>query len=231
MSRSTNLTAALGVVLPFAMALTAGTALADACDYRLSQTIASRAPMLAAAATDAALNKRFDPTATDFLTLVDDSTGMSMVGAVVAGAKAASALGAAETALGAGTAVLASPAIGVAAGVAALGIAGVEGVCRFKAERITDYYEVLAVLAAVSETADRDFFQLQLGPPRKKAAMVEIWDAKEGLRKQYRVADLFLAKGELRLNRWGLNKSLGMLMQFDGATPQMEPLSALKPQP
>lgn len=229
MSRTLNVTFTLGVALSFV--LSAGGAWADACDYRLSQTIASRAPMLAAAATDAALNKRFDPTATDFLTLVDDSTGMSMVGAVVAGAKAASALGAAETALGAGTAVLSSPAIGVAAGVAALGIAGMEGVCRFKAERITDYYEVLAVLAAVSETADRDFFQLQLGPPRKKAAMVEIWDAKEGVRKQYRVADLFLAKGELRLNRWGLNKSLGMLMQFDGATPELEPLSALKPQP
>lgn len=205
----------------FCAVLGASAAQADVCDYRLSEMIAARAPKLAAATADVAVMARFDPAAPDFLTLVDSGTGFTAVGAVVAGAKAAKALGAAETALGAGSAVLTSPAIGMAAGAAALGFAGVEGVCRFKAERITDYYEVLAVLATVAETADRDFFQLQLGPPRKKGAVVEIWDAKTGVRKQYRVADLFLARGELKLNRWGLNKSLGMLMQFEGGVPQV----------
>ena len=215
MSRLLSLTA-------LCVALAASAAQADVCDYRLSDMIAARAPKLAAAAADAAVMTRFDPAAPDFLTLVDSGTGFTAVGAVVAGAKAARALGGAEAALGAGSAVLTSPAIGMAAGAAALGFAGVEGVCRFKAERITDYYEVLAVLATVAETADRDFFQLQLGPPRKKAAVVEIWDAKAGVRKQYRVADLFLARGELKLNRWGLNKNLGMLMQFEGGVPQLE---------
>ncbi|MDQ2067503.1 hypothetical protein Q9295_14080 [Xinfangfangia sp. CPCC 101601] len=212
------------------LGLSAGLAQADVCDRRLSDTIAARAPLLAAAAADAALTGRPAPGAEDFLTLVDDRTGLSMVGAVVAGAKAASALGAAETALGAGATVLSSPALGMAAGVAVLGLVGVEGVCYFKAERITDYYEVLAVLAAIHETADRDFFQLQLGPPRKKAAVVEIWDSKASVRKQYKVADLYLTKGELRLNRWGPNRSLGQLMQFDGATPQVTPVGDA-PQP
>ena len=205
-----------------ALCLAFGTAAqAGVCDHRLSEIIADRAPRLAAAAADAAVMARFDPAAPDFLTLVDGRTGFTAVGAVVAGARAARALGGAEAALGAGGTVLTSPAIGMAAGAAALGFAGVEGVCRFKAERITDYYEVLAVLAAVAETADRDFFQLQLGPPRKKGAVVEIWDAGAGVRKQYRVADLYLAKGELRLTRWGPNKNLGMLMQFGGGVPQV----------
>ncbi len=206
----------------FCAALAAGAAQADVCDYRLSEIIAERAPKLAAAAADAAVMARFDPTAPDFLTLVDANTGFTAVGAAVAGARAVKAMSRAEAAVGAGSAVLTSPVLGMAAGAAALGFAGVEGVCRFKAERITDYYEVLAVLAAVAETADRDFFQLQLGPPRKKGAVVEIWDAKSGVRKQYKVADLILSRGELKLTRWGPNKNLGVLMQFQGGIPQVQ---------
>jgi hypothetical protein len=209
-------------LVALSVVLGTGAAQANVCDYRLSEVIADRAPKLAAAAADAAVIARFDPTAPDFLTLVDSRTGFTAVGAVLAGARAAQALGGAEAALGVGGTVLTSPVLGMAAGAATLGLAGIEGVCRFKAERITDYYEVLAVLAAVAETADRDFFQLQLGPPRKKGAMVEIWDAKAGVRKQYRVADLFLAKGELRWNRWGPNRNLGLLMQFEGGVPQVE---------
>ncbi|MCL4067857.1 hypothetical protein M3484_14870 [Pseudomonas sp. GX19020] len=204
------------------LALGAGAAAADVCNYRLSEMIALRAPKLAAAAADAAVVGRFDPTAPDFLTLVDSSTGFSAVGAVVAGANAAKALGGAEAALGAGSTVLTSSALGVAAGAAALGIVGLEGVCHFKAERLTDYYEVLAVLAAVAETADRDFFQLQLGPARKKGAVVEIWDTGSGVRKQYPVAELYFVNGELKYRRWGFNKSLGMLMQFEGGIPKVE---------
>ena len=210
--------------LPFAVLATiisVHAAQAAVCDYRLSEMIALRAPKLAAAAADAAVTGRFDPTAPDFLTLVDSGTGFSAVGAVIAGAKAAQALGGAEAALGAGGAVLTSPALGMAAGAAALGMAGIEGVCRFKAERITDYYEVLAVLAAVAETADRDFFQLQLGPPRKKGAVVEIWDTGSGVRRQYAVADLYFVNGALKYRRWGPNKNLGMLMQFEGGIPQV----------
>ncbi|WP_157971074.1 hypothetical protein [Pseudogemmobacter bohemicus] len=209
-----------GAVL--ALMLAAGAVQANVCDYRLSEMIAVRAPKLAAAAADAAVMGRFDPQAPDFLTLVDGNTGFSAVGAVVAGAQAAKALGGAEAALGAGGTVLASPVLGVAAGAAVLGIAGLEGVCHFKAERITDYYEVLAVLAAVAETADRDFFQLQLGPPRKKGAVVEIWDTASGVRKQYAVAELYFANGELKYRRWGFNKNLGMLMQFEGGIPKVE---------
>ncbi len=211
----------------FCAALAAGAVQADVCDYRLSEIISERAPKLAAAAADATVMARFDPTAPDFLTLVDANTGFTAVGAAVAGARAVKAMSGAaagaEAVAGAGSAVLTSPVLGMAAGAAALGFAGVETVCRFKSERITDYYEVLAVLAAVAETADRDYFQLQLGPPRKKGAVVEIWDAKSGVRKQYRVADLILSRGELKLTRWGPNKNLGVLMQFEGGVPQVRP--------
>ena len=189
------------------------------CDYRLSEVIAARAPALAAAAVDLSALGPATGHGGDFFTLVDGRSGLSALGAIVSGA--GSSLGA--QLLGSGGAVLSGPAIGMAAGAAVLGLGGLEGICRFRAERITDYYEVLAVLSAVADTADPKYFQLQSGPARKKGAVVEIWDAAAGVRRQYRVADLIFVGGELRLNRWGPDRSLGYLMQFEAAAPGLVP--------
>lgn len=201
--------------------LSLGPALAGICDYRLSQVIGERAPQLASATADAAIMGRFDRVAPDFFTIVDKGTGFSALGAYVAASQAAAALSGAGTVASTGSAILASPALGMAAGAAVLGMSGLEGVCYFQKERITDYYEVLAVLSLVAETADRDFFQLQLGPPRKKGAVVEVWDGAEGVRKQYRVTELSFVDGELVQKRMIRNKSLGLLMQFEGAVPKI----------
>ncbi len=192
------------------------------CDYRLGEMISARAPALAGAAADQALLAVLGGRGPDFFTLVDPGSGFAAFGGFVGPARSAAALATAE-ALGGGNLALTNPVAGMAAGAAVLGMVGLEGVCRFQDERITDYYEVLAVLSAVADTADRDAFQLQLGPPRKKGAVVEIWEPGSGVRRQYRVADLIFVNGELRLRRWGPNKSLGLLMQFQGATPVLTP--------
>ncbi|MGA0542071.1 hypothetical protein [Neotabrizicola sp. VNH66] len=229
----TGLAVAAGLALSLAVTLAAGAAQAALCDFRLSELIGARAPALASETADQSSLKGLGGKSQDFFTLVDQG-GLTALGAVMGGKNGALAAGAAEEAakvLGISGTVVTSQTIGIAAGVAALGAVGLEGVCRFQDERITDYYEVLAVLSAVAETADPRMFQLQLGTARKKAAVVEIWDAQTGIRQQYRVADLFFVNGELKLNRIGFNKSLGWLVQFRGDTPALDtpPLDAFKP--
>jgi hypothetical protein len=221
------------------MAVLAGAARAELCDFRLSEMIAKRAPALASeTADDSTLGKlrelgRVSGEAKDFFTLVDGG-GLTALGAVLKGSRAAKVAGGVKDlaeGLGMGGTIINSPAIGTASGLAALGMVGLEGVCRFQDERISDYYEVLAVLSVVAETADPQLFQLQLGAARKKAAVVEIWDPKDGVRRQYEVADLFFVNGELKLDRIGMNRSLGYLMQFQGSTPALDtpPLNAFEP--
>jgi hypothetical protein len=221
------------------MAVFAGAARAELCDFRLSEMIASRAPALASeTADDSTLGKlrelgRVSGQAKDFFTLVDGG-GLTALGAVLKGSRAGKIAGGVKDlaeGLGMGGTIINSPAIGTASGLAALGMVGLEGVCQFQDERISDYYEVLAVLSVVAETADPRLFQLQLGAARKKAAVVEIWDPDDGVRRQYDVADLFFVNGELKLDRIGMNRSLGYLMQFQGGMPALDtpPLNAFEP--
>lgn len=187
-------------------------AAADICDYRLSRLIAERAPLLASGKDNTLEGITRD--GSEFYTLVHSATGVTLLGGAEAGMiglipEAAGALGAIST-------VVANPVTGIAAGAAAIGIAGSERICTFR-EGITDYYEVLAVLSTVAETADPKLFQLQIGAPRKKAAVVEIWDPHLGVRKQYRVADLGFFNGELTYRTYkGPNRKLYSLAGFAG---------------
>lgn len=205
------------------LVLAALPARASLCDHRLSEVIAARAPALAAAATDLSALRAMTRSQPDFFTLVDSRSGQSALGAVLSNA---SALSIGAQLLGAGGTVVSGPAVGMAAGAAVLGLGGLEGICQFRREKISDYYEVLAILSAVADSADPKLFQLQPGPARKKGAVVELWEEKSGVRRQYPVASLSFVDGELLLNRWGRDLSLGYLMQFEALSPEFGPPAA-----
>lgn len=207
--------------------LSVGEAHAGGCDYRLSELVGSRATALAEASAAGLATAGSGMKAAGFYTLVNSTSGLTMLGSTLAGSSAAGTIGIiANTGGGIGSAAafIMNPITGIAAGAAALGVVGFEGYCYFQDVRIVDYYEVLAILTAVAERSSPDFFQLQTGKARAKAAVIEMWDPDLEIRVQYEVSQLYFVNGALMSDRLGpFNQTLAYLVEFEGETIELKP--------
>lgn len=83
------------------------------------------------------------------------STGMSSVAA--AGSSVAAGAGGAMTTA---TAIVTAPVTIAVAGLTAVALGSYEGVCYFRAERITDYDEILYIVSNLSANSDPTMFRL-----------------------------------------------------------------------
>ena len=83
------------------------------------------------------------------------STGMSSVAA--AGTSVAAGAGGAMTTA---TAIVTAPVTIAVAGLTAVALGGYEGACYFRAERITDYDEILYIVSNLSANSDPTMFRL-----------------------------------------------------------------------
>jgi hypothetical protein len=208
----------------FSVATFGSAASSGVCDFRLSELIGSRSTALTEVAAGTVVAGGLGMKAAGFYTLVHATSGLTMLGSTLPGISAAGTVGiiaGTGGVIGSASAVLMNPITGIAAGAVALGVGGLEGACYFQDERIDDYYEVLSVMTAVAESASPDYFQLQLGASRKKAAVVEIWDPELQIRVQHRVADLYFVNGALVEDTIGpFNTTLCYLLEFEGDKPR-----------
>lgn len=191
------------------VALQAHTASAGACDYRLSSLIGKGSAAVAStgsSVTSAAGN------ALGYYTLTDAATGASLLGSAAVSTSAAGAAGlvaSTGSGLGAAGAALVSP-IGIAVGVVlAVGVAGSEGYCYFKDERITEYDDVLSVVQSLAANADPLYFELiQPSTPLAKQAILIIADS-TGAFTKYEVAKLYIVNGALKYRAPLRDKTIG----------------------
>jgi hypothetical protein len=181
-----------------AIGLQPSNTMAAACDYRLSALIGKGSAVVAGTGrgvTSAAGN------ALGYYTLTNAATGASMLGSVAASTSAASEAGlvaSTGSGVGAAGAALMSP-IGIAIGVVlAVGVAGTEGYCYFKDERITRYQDVLAVVQSLSANADPLYFELvDPSTPLAKQAILNIGDG-TGALVHYEVEFLYIVNGAMK---------------------------------
>ena len=189
-------------------------ALAQLCDYRLSQVMARRGSSEAVEAARAAVEGVPDPVL--FITL-NPLTGRAQFGATRPGegandtllTRSARLLGAAASLLGADAVV--------AVGTAAVG-AGLEAVCYFRDERITDYHEVLEILRAVDATMPPDVFALIEPEDEPRGAFIRVDRAVGAPNDEYRVRDLYIVNGQLLHRVRGRDEPVGDITIFVAAS-------------
>ena len=201
---------------------TASTASGAVCDWRPSQFLGTAT---AAVAGGGAVAASVGMKAAGFYTLVNAGSGLTMLGTTLAGASAAKTVGIiAGTGGLIGTigAVVLAPVTAVIGGVVAVSGAGLEAVCYFSDERITEYSEILGIMQHLDENHDPERFELVTGIPNRQDDAIRIWNPETDELDRYLVADLYMVNGRLWVDRsWRRDVDLGLLM-FVQASEQEE---------
>ena len=204
-------------VLPILLA--PGLARADLCDYRLT-SLASRPNSPAVEAARAAAPVA-DPASPMLYLMIDPLTGETSAG-VTGDARAPDQNLLMRTArlLGAAVAIVGrdSPLSTVGGAVAG---AGLELVCQFRDERITEYDEVLGVLRQIDLTMPPDLFAVIEPGLERRDALLRLSRNDGFAPSEYRVDDLYIVNGQLLHREWGLNAVVGDIAIFL-PTPQAE---------
>ncbi len=185
---------------------------AGICDYRLSQFIGEPAAGAVGGAAAGTAASGAALSAAGFYTLTNAVTGATMLGSTAAGASAAGTvgiIGGTSGVIGTAGAILMAPATITAGAIAAVGIGGLEAVCYFQDERITDYVKVLAIMKQLAKHADPNYFALR-GENSIDAATIDVRDA-DGNMVTYRVKDLYIVNGILKNRDWGPNTVIGRI--------------------
>ncbi|WP_394207991.1 hypothetical protein [Paracoccus litorisediminis] len=113
--------------------------------------------------------------------------------------------------IGSTVAVLTAPATIAAAGATAMVVGGLEGVCYFSDDRITDYAEVDAIMRDIAKTAPRHLFQ-HLGNIDGEGTKILIKKADAASSfDTYRVKDLYIVNGVLMHRKRGWNTEIGLI--------------------
>jgi len=196
----------------FVLSISATASQAGICDYRLSQFIGGTGAEVVGGAAAGTAASGAALSAAGFYTLTNAVTGATMLGSTAAGASAAGTVGIiAGTGgiIGTAGAILMAPATITAGAVAAVGIGGLEAVCYFQDERITDHVKVLAIMKQLAKHADPNYFILR-GEKSIDAATVDVRDA-DGNMVTYRVKDLYIVNGVLKNSDWGPNTVIGRI--------------------
>ncbi|MCB1388054.1 MAG: hypothetical protein KDK12_02705 [Rhodobacteraceae bacterium] len=197
--------------LTLVLALTATAARADLCDYRLSQMVERRgSPAIEAARAANAAPGDQGPV---LYLMVNPRTGQTSLGATGAGTPDDGFLTRTARLLGSAVAIVSSNSAIATAGGAVAG-AGLEAVCFFRDERITDYDEVLAVLRVVDESMPPDLFALIEPGESRRDAVVRLSRNDGYDMAEYAVDDLYIVNGQLRHRDWGLNDVVGDIAIF-----------------
>lgn len=192
-----------------ALSLTATAANADLCDYRLSQLVERRGSPAVEAARAAQAQ---DPGPVLYL-MINPATGETSLGATGAGTPDDGFLTRTARLLGSAVAVVSRGSSLASAGGAVIG-AGLEAVCFFQDERITDYDEVLAILRAVDANMPPDLFALIEPGEARRDALIRL-DRNDGYdRVEFPVRDLYIVNGQLRHRTRGLNDVVGDIAVF-----------------
>ena len=149
-------------ILFAALMLSGQAAAADLCDFRPS-VLAGKAGQAAKATAGAVATVATEGVrAVGVYTLENPVSGVSMISTGVSSAAAAGS----SVAAGAGGALTTAGAIATApvtiavAGLTAVALGSYEGVCYFRQERITDYDEILYIVANLSANSDPTMFRL-----------------------------------------------------------------------
>lgn len=192
-----------------AVALWGSGANAAPCDYRVSEMFGSNAAvgMTAGTASVALTGASFK--AAGFYLITNGTTGATMIGSTMAGASGAGTvgiIGGTGTGGGAVMSVVAAPVVVAVAGTLAVAAIGMEGVCYYMDERVTDMPTVLYLMQQVSLDANPSDFLL-LGADG--ADPVIIVRDKDGVAQTYHVSDLYLVNGELFNRDWFANTNIG----------------------
>jgi len=199
------------LVLTLALILGTTTAEASICDYRLSSLIQRRgSPAMEAERAATATPEDQGPV---LYFTVNPRTGETSLGATGSGSPNDGFLTRTARVLGSAVAVVTRDSPLVSAGGAVAG-AGIEALCYFRDERITDYDDVLAVLETVSLTMPPDLFAVIEPGLERRDAFVRLnrndgYDAVE-----YQVKDLYIVNGQLRHRNWGVNDIVGDITIF-----------------
>jgi len=191
--------------------LPGATAFAGICDYRPSELIGGVATSAVAATSAAAASAGAGMQAAGFYTLVHSSSGLTMLGSTFGGASAAGTvgiMGGTGGAIGGTASVVMAPAFIVAAAGAAVGVSGLEGVCYFQDERITDYGQVRRRMLDIASHSDPDYFQFIEAEKPSGKAFIAVRNG-EGKFDAYDVANLYIVNGVLMHRDWFLNTEIG----------------------
>ena len=203
-------------VLASAFALLGSTALADVCDYRLSQMVSPKAAT--ATVTTGSIVATAGPTTMAVGSLYffpHAASGTLMLGSTLAGASGAGTIGIIG---GSGFAAsvlafLTAPITITAAAGTAIAVGGVEAGCYFVDERITDEEEVLAILRQLAATSNEEYFKLfdvtdEEAAETGSVSRVRIPD-EDGEYQFYDVENLYIVNNELMHRDRFLNTPLG----------------------
>lgn len=149
-------------ILTLALILAAQTSAAEVCDFRPSIMAGKAGSVARDVATGAASSAANRVRAVGAYTLENPVTGATMISSGVTSATAAgtSIATGASGALGTATAIATAPVTIVIAGLTAVALGGYEGACYFKAERITDYDEILYIMQNLAANSDPTMFAL-----------------------------------------------------------------------
>ncbi len=168
------------------------------CDYRPSRLVGDAVGDAARAATDAARQVTGTAGEGGFYTLVNATSGLTLLGGKLAASGGAAAAAAA-----------ANPAIWVPALILGAGGAGYEATCAyFVDERITDYDTVLMIMRDFEAHADPRFFRLE---EDTLTPFIEVQD-ESGTRAAYKIEDLYIVDGMLKHRNWGPNRKIGRVV-------------------
>ncbi|MCA2014199.1 hypothetical protein LCM17_22100 [Cereibacter sphaeroides] len=192
-------------------------AVADVCDYRLSQLVgsASAGAAMGMGGTAAAAGTAFQ--AAGFYIIVHSTSGAAMIGSTMAGASAAGTVGIiAGTGglLGTVAAVISAPITIIAAGAAAVGAGGIEAACFFQDERITEYADVIAVMRALDQSMDASVFELIEPAWNRENALIRVQMEPDEQMREFQVSRLYIVNGRLLHRDWGPNTFVGDIGAF-----------------
>lgn len=184
------------------------------CDYRPSRLVGDTVSGAAKAATGAVAHvtgaQGAQGTQSDngFYTLVNATSGLTLLGGKLA-ASGGAAAGLLEGGGAAAAAAMANPMVWVPALILGAGGAGYEATCAyFVDERITDYDHVLMIMRDFEAHSDPRYFRLE---EDTLTPFIEIHD-ETGTRATYRVEDLYIVDGMLKLRSWGPNRKIGRVV-------------------
>ncbi|MCA0997734.1 hypothetical protein [Alloyangia pacifica] len=177
------------------------------CDYRPSRLVGDAVGDAARAATDAARQVTGRTGEGGFYTLVNATSGLTLLGGKLAASGGAAGL--LEGGGAAAAAAAANPAIWVPALILGAGGAGYEATCAyFVDERITDYDTVLMIMRDFGAHADPRFFRLE---EDTLTTFIEVQD-ESGTRAAYKIEDLYIVDGMLKHRNWGPNRKIGRVV-------------------
>lgn len=182
----------------------APSAFADVCDYRPSELLGGTSSGAVAASGAAVAGSGMALNAAGFYTLTNAVTGATMLASTAGGVSAAGTvgiMGGTAGVIGTGAAILTAPATITAGAVLAVGSVGVEGVCYFQDERVTDFYKVLGNSILLSNHFDPSVFRVEV--PKGAAEASRLFVRKgNGTFDVYNVSDLYFVNGVLKSSDW-----------------------------